>query len=32
MLENLGHEKFYEHEKILRTRNRRRNFMKNLLP
>ena len=26
------HEKFYLHEKILRTRNCRRKFIKNLLP
>ena len=30
--QNLVYEKFYVHEKILRTRNCRRRFIKNLLP
>ena len=30
--QKLLYEKFYVHEKILRTRNCRRNFVKNLLP
>ena len=32
MPQKLGQEKFYVHEKILRTRNCRRKFIKNLLP
>ena len=30
--QKLVYEKFYEHEKVLRTRNCRRKFIKNLLP
>ena len=30
--QNLVYDKFYVHEKILRTRNCRREFIKNLLP
>ena len=30
--QKLVYKKFYAHEKILRTRNCRRNFIKNLLP
>ena len=30
--QKLAYEKFYVHEKILRTRNGRRKFIKNLLP
>ena len=32
MPQKLGHDKFYVHEKILRSRNCRRKFIKNLLP
>ena len=32
MLQNLVYEKLYVHEKILRPRNCRRRFIKNLLP
>ena len=32
MPQKLGHERFYAHEKTLRTQNCRRKFIKNLLP
>ena len=32
ILQNLVYEKFYVHEKILRTQNCHRRFIKNLLP
>ena len=32
MPQKLGHERFYVQEKILRTQNCRRKFIKNLLP
>ena len=32
MQQELGHKKFYVHEKNLRTRNYRRKFIRNLLP